>query len=145
MRKPWLPLMSALITAAAGITLAFTVPASGASVAQESPPKPMITIVGKGDILNAGRYVGVRLRIRCQGTATITVSLAQRKPGRTVTGSGTLGRVTCTGEDQDITVLVSADAPYLFTPGMAEGNAELTACTDGGCVSGTDNRQLHLG
>lgn len=144
MRKPWLPLTSALVAAVAGVTLAFTVPAR-ASVAGQSPPKPMVEIQPKGTIVDAGRYVRVTVRIQCQGEATVTVTVSLDKPVPPIHGSGSTSGITCTGVEQDVPVLVRSQGTIPFVPGMALATADLVVCMDGNCVSGTDARQIYIG
>jgi uncharacterized protein (DUF58 family) len=129
----------------AGAALALLGPASPA-VGFFSPPlllevaiHPTATSVAKG------AAVEVRLDVTCAGTnqAFLFVMITQRSGSEIASGRGS-ATVGCTGQQQSVILLVTADSGRAFKTGSAVAEAELSGCAPAVCGTDVDTRTIRI-
>ena len=140
MKKFRLPLVGAVLVAAAGTGLALTAQ-PGAAVSSYSPP---VVLLHQEDtaVLNPDGSVTVTVAARCPAAAQIAhlpVNLSERVGDAVVTGHGFEG-VRCDDTRQTFAVTVTPDYGTVFTAGTAWSEPSLLC---GGCDE-NDEREITI-
>ena len=135
----------AVLALLAGGAVAALVPAS-AAVAFQSPPtgSTSVEVQSPAALVARGAGVAVTVTYRCPAgqDASLSVFLTQRSGSETISASG--GReVECTGEEEETTVVVTADG-RVFKKGTAVGRADLFTCGFSFCGTMTDSKEVTI-
>jgi len=120
-------------------------PESPPQSAPVSPAQPVVTIGAHARLQHDGRAVAVRVKLDCgaasDATASVVVTVRERRGNRVVSGTERSDSVACDGNVQTFTVPATSGR---FRPGLATAGASASVCTTTGCLDDKASRRIRI-